>query len=43
MQAKIAQIFGDIGLDGAKLGTYDNPGPLEPASVSCLTGATMAE
>jgi len=29
-QAKIAQIFEAIGLNGAKMETFDNPGPLEP-------------
>ena len=29
MQAKIAQIFEAIGLDGAKMESFDNPGPLE--------------
>mmetsp|Transcript_52243 Transcript_52243/g.93711 ORF Transcript_52243/g.93711 Transcript_52243/m.93711 type:complete len:272 (+) Transcript_52243:62-877(+) len=28
-EAKIAQIFESIGLNGAKLNTFDNPGPLE--------------
>lgn len=39
-QAKIAQIFEAIGLNGAKMETFDNPGPLEPLLHCTMTPGT---
>ena len=33
-EAKIASIFEGIGLDGAKMESFDNPGPLEAWTLS---------